>query len=69
MSHEKIKRMAESVGLVGLRPDELERLLMLTLEAEANVARLPRPQKEDEPAHVFFVGNLVSKPATKSVTK
>jgi hypothetical protein len=60
MSHEKIKRMAESVGLAGLRPDELERLSRLTVEAEANVRRLPKLRKEDEPAHVFFVPQRTS---------
>jgi hypothetical protein len=58
LSHEKIKRMAESVGLVGLSPDELERLSMLTLEAQANLVRLPKLRKEDEPAHVFSVENI-----------
>jgi len=55
MSHEEIKRMAESVGLVGLSANELDRLSILTLEARANLVRLPKPRKEDEPAHVFFV--------------
>jgi len=50
--------MAESVGLVGLSPDELERLSMLTLEAQANLVRLPKLRKEDEPAHVFSVENI-----------
>ena len=60
MSHEKIKRMAESVGLVGLSANELKRLSILTLEAQANLGRLPKLRKEDEPAHVFFVPQRTS---------
>jgi hypothetical protein len=60
MSHEKIRRMAESVGLVGLSPLELEQLSILTLEAQANLVRLPKQRKENEPAHVFFVPQRTS---------
>jgi hypothetical protein len=46
MSHEEIKRMAESVGLVGLSADGLDRLSILTLEARANLVRLPKLRKK-----------------------
>jgi len=55
MNRYEIQKRAEEVGLVGLDSEELDRLLKLTLETEANVARLPRRRKKDEPAHVFFV--------------
>jgi hypothetical protein len=54
MKHE-IQKRAEQLGLVGLDSEALNRLLELTMEAEANVARLPGRRPEDEPAHVFFV--------------
>ena len=60
MSHEEIKRMAELVGLVGLSADELDRLSILTLEARANLIRLPKLRKENEPANVFFVPQRTS---------
>lgn len=55
MNREEIQKKAEQVGLVGLDPEVLDRLIVLTAETEANVARLSRRRKGDEPAHVFFV--------------
>ena len=55
MNREEIQKRAKQMGMVGLDTETLDRLLALTLEAEANLARLPRLRNADEPAHVFFV--------------
>lgn len=55
MNREDIQKWAEQMGMVGLDTETLDRLLTLALEAEADVARLPKLREADEPAHVFFV--------------
>lgn len=55
MNRKDVQKWAEQMGMVGLDTETLDRILALALEAEANVARLPKLRKADEPAHVFFV--------------
>lgn len=55
MNREDLRKMAEQVGLIEADSETIDRLLILRAEVEANVARLPKRQSGDEPAHVFFV--------------